>query len=242
MVPAIVEAVHRNVQIGTLIVRFFAGIFERRMSPRTISGPFQIAVISDAAAHEGSSALLELIATISLNLAIINLLPLPILDGGVMLLLLIEAALGRDIDFAVRAAFARAGAALLLVLAAFVIYNDLSKLLSGWREVVVASQTGLELINLLLQLLSRGLIRIVFCDDVVNLDGDISTGYVFDGMRPMFHCTVNLREIEARDVHSVDHHQRRASKMLRLLADELLEEPFGRQQFNADRHRRHRNF
>ncbi len=101
------------------------------MSPSTISGPFHIAVISDAAAHEGSSALLELIATISLNLAIINLLPLPILDGGVMLLLLIEAALGRDIDFAVRAAFARAGAALLLVLAAFVIYNDLSKLLLG---------------------------------------------------------------------------------------------------------------
>lgn len=93
MVPAIVESVHRNVQIGTLIVRFFAGIFERRMSPSTISGPFQIAVISDAAAHEGSSALLELIATISLNLAIINLLPLPILDGGVMLSLLIEAAL-----------------------------------------------------------------------------------------------------------------------------------------------------
>jgi regulator of sigma E protease len=101
------------------------------MSPAAISGPLKIAVISEAAAHEGSSALLDLIATISLNLAIINLLPLPILDGGVVFLLLIETGLGRDLDFAVRAAYMRAGFALLLVLAAFVIYNDLSKLLLG---------------------------------------------------------------------------------------------------------------
>jgi regulator of sigma E protease len=131
LVPAIVESVRRNAQMAHLILRFFVGIFEQRMSPTTISGPFQIAVISEAAAHEGSSALLELIATISLNLASINLLPLPILDGGVVLLLLIEVVRGRDVDFAVRAAFVRAGAALLLALAAFVIYNDLSKLLPG---------------------------------------------------------------------------------------------------------------
>jgi regulator of sigma E protease len=131
MAPAIVESVRRNAQMANLILRFFVGLFERRMSPSSISGPFQIAVISEAAAHEGSSALLELIATISLNLAIINLLPLPILDGGAVLLLLIEVARGRDVDFAVRAAFVRAGAALLLALAAFVIYNDLSKLLPG---------------------------------------------------------------------------------------------------------------
>ena len=117
--------------MGTLILRFFVGIFEQRMSPSTISGPLQIAVISEAAAHEGSSALLELIATISLNLAIINLLPLPILDGGAVLLLAIEVVLGRDVDFAVKVAFVRAGAAPLLALAAFVIYNDLSKLLLG---------------------------------------------------------------------------------------------------------------
>jgi len=129
MAPAIVESVRRNAQMANLILRFFVGIFERRMSPNTISGPFQIAVISEAAAHEGSWALLELIATISLNLAIINLLPLPILDGGVVLLLLIEVTRGRDVDIAVKAAFVRAGAALLLALAAFVIYNDLSKLL-----------------------------------------------------------------------------------------------------------------
>lgn len=131
IVPAIVESVHRNLQMGTLILRFFIGIFEQRMSPSNISGPLQIAVISEAAAHEGSSALLELIATISLNLAIINLLPLPILDGGAVLLLAIEVVLGRDVDFAVKVAFVRAGAALLLALAAFVIYNDLSKLLLG---------------------------------------------------------------------------------------------------------------
>lgn len=131
MTPAIIESIHRNVQVGTLILRFFARIFEGRMSVSTINGPFQIAVISEVAAHEGSSALLELIATISLNLAIINLLPLPILDGGVVLLLLIESALGREVDFAVKAAFLRVGAALLLVLAAFAVYNDVSKLLLG---------------------------------------------------------------------------------------------------------------
>jgi regulator of sigma E protease len=131
LVPAMVESFRRNMQMGRLIIQFFAGIFERRMSPAAISGPLKIAVISEAAAHEGGSALLDLIATISLNLAIINLLPLPILDGGVVFLLLIETIMGRDLDFAVRAAYARAGFALLLVLAAFAIYNDLSKLLLG---------------------------------------------------------------------------------------------------------------
>lgn len=131
MLPALVESLKRNVQMGNLILHFFAAIFEGRMSPRTVSGPFQIAAISEAAAHEGGSAVLDLIATISLNLAIMNLLPLPILDGGVVLLLLIEAALGRDVDSAVKAAFASAGIALLLVLVAFAIYNDLSKLLPG---------------------------------------------------------------------------------------------------------------
>jgi regulator of sigma E protease len=128
---AIAESAHRNMQMGGLILHFFASLVERRMSSKVISGPIQIAVVSNAAAQEGIAALLELIATISLNLAIINLLPMPILDGGMVLRLLIEAALGRDLDFAVRAAVARVGAALLLVLAVFVIYNDLSKLLLG---------------------------------------------------------------------------------------------------------------
>jgi regulator of sigma E protease len=68
-------------------------------------------------------------AAVSLNLAIVNLLPIPILDGGVILLLLVEMLLRRDLDLKVKEAVVKVGFVFLMVVLVFAIYNDLSKIL-----------------------------------------------------------------------------------------------------------------
>jgi len=70
-------------------------------------------------------------AAVSLNLAIFNLLPIPILDGGVILMLLIEMLLRRDVDLKVKEAIVKVGFVFLMVVVVFVIYNDISKMLPG---------------------------------------------------------------------------------------------------------------
>ncbi len=70
-------------------------------------------------------------ATVSLNLAIFNLLPIPILDGGVILLLLIEMLMRRDLSLQIKDAVFKLGFVFLMVVVVFVIYNDISKILPG---------------------------------------------------------------------------------------------------------------
>jgi regulator of sigma E protease len=68
-------------------------------------------------------------AAVSLNLAIINLLPIPVLDGGVILMLLVEMLLRRDLSLPVKEAVFKFGFVFLLMIMAFVIYNDISKMI-----------------------------------------------------------------------------------------------------------------
>lgn len=128
---ALSESVRQNMRSGTLIYQFLKGIVERRMSPRTLEGPIRIAQISAEAAHEGPAAFIGLMSMVSLNLAIFNLLPIPILDGGVILLLLVEMLMRRDISLAVKEAVFKVGFVFLMAVVVFVIYNDISKILPG---------------------------------------------------------------------------------------------------------------
>jgi regulator of sigma E protease len=66
---------------------------------------------------------------VSLNLAILNLLPIPILDGGVIVLLLIEMLMRRDLSMTVREAVFKVGFVFIMVMLAFVLYNDITKVL-----------------------------------------------------------------------------------------------------------------
>ncbi len=68
-----------------------------------------------------------LMSMVSLNLAIINLLPIPILDGGAILTLLIEMVMGRDLSLNVKEAMLKVGFVFLMMLMVFVIYNDIAK-------------------------------------------------------------------------------------------------------------------
>lgn len=125
---ALAESVRQNAKSATLIYQFLRGIVERRMSPKSLQGPIGIAQLSGESAREGPTAYFGLLSMVSLNLAIFNLLPIPILDGGVILLLLIEMFMRRDLSLTVKEAVFKLGFVFLMAVVAFVLYNDISKL------------------------------------------------------------------------------------------------------------------
>lgn len=126
---ALAESWRRNVQITKLTYQFLQGIVERRMSAKGLSGPIGIAQLSGQAAREGATVYIELMAGVSLNLAIFNLLPIPILDGGVILMLLVEMLLRRDLSLRIKEAIVRVGFVFLMMVVVFVLYNDIAKML-----------------------------------------------------------------------------------------------------------------
>ena len=126
---AVKESVKFNIKQASLIYQFLQGLVERRMSPKSLEGPIRIAQLSGAAAREGPTAFFGLMTMVSLNLAIFNLLPIPILDGGMILLLIIEMIMRRDLSMPVKEAFLKVGMVFLMVVVVFVLYNDISKIL-----------------------------------------------------------------------------------------------------------------
>ncbi len=123
------ESIRQNTKGAMLIGSFLKGVIQRRMSPKTITGPIGIAQLSGEAARQGPSAFFLLMSMVSLNLAIFNLLPIPILDGGVILMLLVEMVMQRDLSLSVKEAVLKLGFVFILMIVAFVIYNDISKIL-----------------------------------------------------------------------------------------------------------------
>ncbi len=127
---ALHESLVQNGKNASLIVEFLRGILERRMSAKNLSGPIGIAHYATEAAQQGPAAFLMLMSVVSLNLAIVNLLPIPILDGGAILTLLIETVMGRDLSLNVKEAMLKVGFVFLMMLMVFVIYNDIAKRLA----------------------------------------------------------------------------------------------------------------
>jgi regulator of sigma E protease len=125
---ALAESWRQNVQSTKLIYQFLQGIAERRMSAKGLSGPIGIAQLSGQAAREGPAVYIGLMAAVSLNLAIFNLLPIPILDGGAMLMLLVEMLLRRDLSLRIKEAIVRVGFVFLMMVVVFVLYNDIAKI------------------------------------------------------------------------------------------------------------------
>lgn len=126
---ALSESVRQNIKSATMIYSLIQRIFVGRMSPKTLEGPIRIAQLSGDAAREGVDVYLGLMAMVSLNLAVFNLLPIPILDGGVILLLLIEMISRRDLSLQFKENVMKFGFVFLMSLVVFVLYNDISKVL-----------------------------------------------------------------------------------------------------------------
>ncbi len=121
------ESLHENSRNGMLIVQVLERMVQRRMSPKNLAGPIGLAEMSGTAAKQGLSPFLMLMAMVSLNLAIFNLLPIPILDGGTILMLLVEMTMQRDLSLTVKENVFKAGFVFIMVLMAFVIFNDISR-------------------------------------------------------------------------------------------------------------------
>jgi regulator of sigma E protease len=116
-------------QIGQVLV----GLFSGKVSIRQLAGPVGIARISGEAAKRGPAILLGFMAVISLNLGLLNLLPIPILDGGHILMLAIEGILRRDLSITVKERFVQVGLVFLLGIFAFVMYSDILKAVQSHR-------------------------------------------------------------------------------------------------------------
>jgi regulator of sigma E protease len=122
----------RNKHASAMILELVKKMLQRKMSIRTIEGPIRIGqAAGEAASRKGWTPLMELTAAISLNLGIFNLLPIPILDGGVIMFLFIEGVLRRDISLRIKERVYQAAFVFLVLFAVMVIYNDLRKTLGG---------------------------------------------------------------------------------------------------------------
>jgi regulator of sigma E protease len=113
-----------------MIVQTLGGLFTRTTSVKQLMGPVAIADLAGTAADQSWVALFSLMGMISLNLGLLNLMPIPVLDGGHIAILALEGVSRRDFSIKVKEKMLLAGFVLLLMLMVTVIYNDLARI--GW--------------------------------------------------------------------------------------------------------------
>jgi len=129
---ALQRSLSDNKKSSFLILELLQKMAQHKVSMRQVDGPIGIgSAVGQAAREEGWTPLLLITAAISLNLGIMNLLPIPILDGGVILLLFIESLMQKEISLPIKERIYQAAFVFLVLFAVMVIYNDLVKTLPG---------------------------------------------------------------------------------------------------------------
>jgi regulator of sigma E protease len=130
-VAAFKESLVRTFLITKLTIVSVVKLIQGAISVKTLGGPIMIAQMAGEQAEEGAVNLLFFIALVSINLGILNLLPIPVLDGGHLLFFSIEAATGRPVSMKTREVAQQVGILLLMMLMVFVFYNDIMRIVSG---------------------------------------------------------------------------------------------------------------
>jgi regulator of sigma E protease len=128
---AIVEGGRATANASTQILRTVRGLFSGRISGRTIGGPILIGQLAGESARMGLDTFLGFMALISINLAILNLLPIPVLDGGQFLFLLAEAVIRRPLPVRLRERLTTVGLLLIILLMGLAFSNDFRRLFGG---------------------------------------------------------------------------------------------------------------
>lgn len=132
---ALNRSIEENKKYSVLIVELVQKMLRRETSIKQMEGPIGIARASGQAVRQpGWTPLLSLMAGISLNLGIFNLLPIPILDGGMILMLIIESIIRRDISMRIKERIYQTAFVFLVLFAVVVIYNDIMKALPGLAQ------------------------------------------------------------------------------------------------------------
>ena len=125
---AVVKATQFHILLSHKLIYLVGDLFTGKVSLKQVQGPVGIVQETSRAAKYGLGAVINLMALISLNLAILNLLPIPILDGGHILMLGIEGLLRRDLSLKIKERFVTVGMVFLLLVFLIVMYNDVLRL------------------------------------------------------------------------------------------------------------------
>jgi regulator of sigma E protease len=128
---AIAEGGSATARAATQIFRTVRGLFSGRISGRTVGGPILIGQLAGESARMGMDTFLGFMALISINLAILNLLPVPVLDGGQFLFLLAEAVIRRPLPLKLRERLTTVGLVLIILLMGLAFSNDFRRLFGG---------------------------------------------------------------------------------------------------------------
>jgi len=127
---AVIESFKQTWFVVDVTLRGIVKMINGSISRDNLGGPIMIAQMAGQQAKEGIGKLIQFIAFISINLAILNFLPIPILDGGHLMFFSIEALRGKPVSLRVREIAQQAGMFILLLLMVFVFYNDIARIFS----------------------------------------------------------------------------------------------------------------
>ncbi len=124
---ALSQSFIQTYQITALTIKGVVKLFQGTVSPKTLGGPIMIAQMAGQEARAGVVNFVFFIALISINLAILNFLPIPVLDGGHLLFFFVEAVTGRPVSIKIREIAQQAGIFVLILLMIYVFYNDIAR-------------------------------------------------------------------------------------------------------------------
>ena len=127
-VEALVPAVVAPFRLLSDLLDGLRAMFQRRASARLISGPVGILQATYSYAEKSTGDLLNFLALLSVNLAVVNFLPIPITDGGHFVFLMYEKAKGRKMDQELEARFQWAGLVFILLIFLFATFNDVGRI------------------------------------------------------------------------------------------------------------------
>lgn len=128
---AVSMGINRTIEVSVLTVMAIVKLIQRIIPAETLGGPILIVQMAGEQASQGALNFFMFMAIISINLGIINLLPIPVLDGGHVLFLAIEAVRKRPLSERTMAIAQRVGLAFILTVMAFALYNDIVRIITG---------------------------------------------------------------------------------------------------------------
>jgi regulator of sigma E protease len=124
---SIIKAFTQTYEYAKLTLVALFKMVTGEVSPRNLGGPILIAQMAGQQAQEGFASFLAFVAVLSINLGVLNLLPIPVLDGGHLLFFLMEAVIGRPVSVRYREVAQQVGIFLLLLLMVYAFYNDIAR-------------------------------------------------------------------------------------------------------------------
>jgi len=128
---AVLKGMYQTWNISRLTLLSFVKIIQRTLPAETLGGPIRIAEVAGEFAAAGMVSFFSLMAIISVNLGVLNLLPIPILDGGHIFFLLVEALKGSPVSIKKMEIAQQIGLAIIVLVMVFVFYNDIARLVNG---------------------------------------------------------------------------------------------------------------